>query len=141
MPIRVLSLFSLLLLGAVPGAQAAQKHCLPYGPIKVTLSGTLERARAAPHDHASAAPGDGAATREEVLVLPARLCVAPSADGRMAGHDEVRRLRLALSADQAAHLGEEGAGQIVRVTGMLSQVAAGEGEPALRLTVVGVDSD
>jgi hypothetical protein len=50
----------------------------------------------------------------------------------------VHRLRLALSKDQAAHLQEEGGGQIVRVTGMLSEVAQGK---ELLLTVVGVDSD
>ncbi|UYB52454.1 hypothetical protein OCJ37_00325 [Xanthomonas sp. AM6] len=136
MSLRTVFLLACLSLGAAPLAQA-QKHCLPYGPIQVTLSGKLERRAGAASAGGAAAVEDG----NQVLVLPKALCVAASADGRMAGHDDVRRLRLALTADQAAHLGEEGAGQIVRVTGALSEAAAAEGEPALRLTVVGVDSD
>ncbi|WP_369978084.1 hypothetical protein [Xanthomonas bundabergensis] len=128
MSLRTVFLFACLSLGAAPLAQA-QMHCLPYGPIKVTLSGKLER-------HAAAADPAG-----EVLLLPTPVCVAASPAGQAPRHDDVRRLRLALSKDQAAHLEEEGAGQIVRVTGMLSEVAQGEGAPPLLLTVVGVDSD
>jgi hypothetical protein len=128
MSLRTVFLFACLSLGAAPLAQA-QTHCLPYGPIKVTLSGKLER-------HAAAADPAG-----EVLVLPAPVCVAASPAGQASRHDGVRRLRLVLSKDQAAHLQEEGVGQIVRVTGMLSEAAQGEGAPPLRLTVVGVDSD
>lgn len=130
MSIRMLSLLLLLLssMAAAPVARAAQPHCLPYGPIKVTLSGKLER-------HAAADPGG------EVLALPTPVCVAASPAGQAPRHDAVRRLRLALSKEQAAHLEEEGAGQIVRVTGMLSEAAQGEGSPPLLLTVVGIDSD
>ncbi|QNH14952.1 hypothetical protein HEP74_00065 [Xanthomonas sp. SS] len=136
MSLRTLFLFACLSLGAAPLAQA-QPHCLPYGPIKVTLSGKLERhVKAAPASAAAAADADG-----EVLMLPTPVCVAASAAGRAPRHDDVRRLRLALSKQQAAHLEEEGAGQIVRVTGMLSEVAAGQEAPALLLTVVGIDSD
>jgi hypothetical protein len=136
MSLRTVSLLACLLFGAAPLAQA-QKHCLPYGPIKVTLSGKLERrAGAAPVGAAAAA--DGAS---EVLMLPTPVCVAASPAGQAPRHEDVRRLRLALSKDQAVHLEEEGAGQIVRFTGMLSEVAAGEGSPNLRLTVIGIDSD
>ncbi|CTP89495.1 hypothetical protein A6R71_15645 [Xanthomonas translucens pv. arrhenatheri] len=136
MSLRTVFLFACLSLGAAPLAQA-QKHCLPYGPIKVTLSGKLERrAGAAPVGAAAAA--DGAS---EVLMLPTPVCVAASPAGQAPRHEVVRRLRLALSKDQAVHLEEEGAGQIVRVTGMLSEVVAGEGSPNLRLTVIGIDSD
>jgi len=128
MSLRTVSLLACLLLGAVPSAQA-QKHCLPYGPIKVTLSGKLER-------HSAAADSAG-----EVLALPTPVCVASSPAGDAPRHDAVRRLRLALSKEQSAHLEEEGAGQIVRVTGMLSEVAGGEGTPNLQLTVIGIDSD
>ncbi len=137
MPIRMLPLLLLSSMAAVPIAQAAQPHCLPYGPIKVTLSGKLER-------HAGAVPADAAAAADagsEVLVLPTPVCVAASPAGQAPRHDAVRRLRLALSKDQAGHLEEEGAGQIVRVTGMLSEVAEGKGSARLLLTVVGVDSD
>jgi hypothetical protein len=126
MPIRMLPLLLLSSLAAAPIAQAAQKHCLPYGPIKVTLSGKLERPTGAVE------PGS------QVLMLPTPVCVAASPAGQAPRHDDVHRLRLALSKDQAAHLEEEGAGQIVRVTGMLSEVAQGK---ELLLTVVGVDSD
>lgn len=132
MSLRTVFLFACLSLGVAPLAQA-QKHCLPYGPIKVTLSGKLERPAAAA---AAAAEGAG-----EVLVLPAPVCVAASPAGQAPCYDAVRRLRLALSRDQAAHLEEEGAGQIVRVTGTLSETAKGQDTPPLLLTVVGVDSD
>ncbi len=136
MSLRAVFLFACLSLGATPLAQA-QRHCLPYGPIKVTLSGKLERhAVVVPAGSATAAGADG-----EVLVLPTPVCVAASPAEQASRHDAVRRLRLALSKDQAAHLEEEGAGQIVRVTGTLSVLAQGEGAPPLLLTVVGVDSD
>ncbi|MEE7565150.1 hypothetical protein HH297_00440, partial [Xanthomonas sp. Kuri4-3] len=38
-------LLALLALGVAPTAQAA-KHCLPYAPLRISLSGTLERAAA-----------------------------------------------------------------------------------------------
>ncbi|KLD74859.1 hypothetical protein FZ025_08105 [Xanthomonas hyacinthi] len=136
MSLRTVFLLACLLLGAAPLAQA-QQHCLPYGPIKVTLSGKLER-------HARAAPAGAVAAVEgasEVLLLPTPVCVAASPAAQAPRHEEMRRLRLALSKEQAAHLEEEGAGQIVRVTGMLSEVAGGEGSPGLLLTVVGIDSD
>ena len=132
MLIRILPLLLLSSLAAAPLAQA-QKHCLPYGPIKVTLSGKLERPTVAA---VAAVEGTG-----EVLALPAPVCVAASPSGQAPRHENVRRLRLALSRDQAAHLEEEGAGQIVRVTGTLSEAAQGQDAPPLLLTVVAVDSD
>ncbi|MBB5877617.1 hypothetical protein [Xanthomonas sp. 3498] len=143
MPIRTLSLFPLLLIGIAPVLMAAPKHCLPYGPTQVTLSGTLAPSSvepAAPHAHTHADAG-AAATQEEVLILPQTLCVAASADGRQPRHEQVRQLRLAVTADQAAHLREEGAGQVVRVTGRLAHAPAGPDAPPLRLSVLGVDSD
>ncbi|WP_369915188.1 hypothetical protein AB8810_00415 [Xanthomonas sp. NCPPB 3005] len=134
MSLRTVFLFACLSLGAAPLAQA---HCLPYGPIKVTLSGKLE-------PHAKAAPASEAAAADaasEVLVLPTPVCVAASPAGQAPRHDAVRRLRLAVTKDQAAHLEEEGAGQIVRVTGMLSEVAGSGDSPSLLLTVIGIDSD
>ncbi|MCC4596230.1 hypothetical protein NRY95_00330 [Xanthomonas campestris pv. phormiicola] len=134
MSLRTVFLFACLSLGAAPLAQA-QPHCLPYGPIKVTLSGKLER-------HAGAEPAGAAADAgSEVLMLPAPVCVAATPAGQAPRHEDVRRLRLAVTKDQAAHLEEEGAGQIVRVTGMLSEVAGSEGSPNLLLTVIGIDSD
>ncbi|QDI05197.1 hypothetical protein [Xanthomonas cerealis] len=136
MSLRTVSLLAWLLFGAAPLARA-QKHCLPYGPINVTLSGKLERhATTAPASETAAADAGG-----EVLMLPTPVCVAASPSGPAPPHEDVRRLRLALSKDQAAHLEEEGAGQIVRVTGMLSEAAGGEDSPNLRLTVIGIDSD
>ena len=136
MSLRTLFLFACLSLGAAPLAQA-QPHCLPYGPIKVTLSGKLEpHAKPATASASAAADADG-----EVLMLPTPVCVAASPAGQAPRHEDVRRLRLVLSKEQAAHLEEEGVGQIVRVTGMLSEAAAGQGAPALLLTVVGIDSD
>ncbi|AJC47646.1 hypothetical protein [Xanthomonas sacchari] len=146
MPIRTLSLFPLLLIGIAPALRAAPKHCLPYGPTQVTLSGTLAPpstetvAPTVPQAHAHADAGT-AATREEVLILPQPLCVAASADGRQPRHEQVRQLRLAVTADQAAHLREEGDGQVVRVTGRLAHAPAGADAPPLRLSVLGVDSD
>jgi hypothetical protein len=128
MSLRTVFLLACLSLGATPLAQA---HCLPYGPIKVTLSGKLER-------HAGAVPADA---DSEVLVLPTPVCVAASPAGQAPRHDAVRRLRLAVTKDQAVHLEEEGAGQIVRVTGMLSEVAGSDDSPNLLLTVIGIDSD
>jgi len=136
MSLRTVFLFACLSLGAAPLAQA-QPHCLPYGPIKVTLSGKLEpHAKPATASASAAADADG-----EVLMLPTPVCVAASPAGQAPRHEDVRRLRLVLSKEQAAHLEEEGVGQIVRVTGMLSEAAAGQGAPALLLTVVGIDSD
>ncbi|WP_254459745.1 hypothetical protein [Xanthomonas sacchari] len=146
MPIRSLSLFPLLLIGTAPELMAAPRHCLPYGPTQVTLSGTLAPSSTdtasptAPHSHTHADAG-AAATQEEVLILPQPLCVAASADGQQPRHEQVRRLRLAVTADQAAHLREEGAGQVVRVTGTLAHAPTGPDAPPLRLTVLGVDSD
>ncbi|MBB6368559.1 hypothetical protein FHR56_003738 [Xanthomonas sacchari] len=146
MPIRSLSLFPLLLLGTVPEVMAAPKHCLPYGPTQVTLSGILapsstgNAAPTAPHAHTHIDAG-AAATQEEVLILPQPVCVAASADGRQPRHEQVRRLRLAVTADQAAHLREEGTGQVVRVTGTLAHAPTGSDAPPLRLSVLGVDSD
>ncbi|XQA65107.1 hypothetical protein ACM9XC_16960 [Xanthomonas sacchari] len=148
MPIRTLSLFPLLLIGTSPELMAAPRHCLPYGPTQVTLSGILApsptdaAAPAVPHTHAhpDAAAG-AAATQEEVLILPQPLCVAASADGRQPRHEQVRQLRLAVTADQAAHLREEGVGQVVRVTGTLAHAPIGPDAPPLRLSVLGVDSD
>ncbi|NIJ73948.1 hypothetical protein [Xanthomonas sp. F4] len=143
MPIRTLSLFPLLSIGIAPALMAAPKHCLPYGPTQVTLSGTLAPSSvepAAPHAHTHADAG-AAATQEEVLILPQPLCVAASADGRQPRHAQVRQLRLAVTADQAAHLREEGTGQVVRVTGRLAHAPAGPDAPPLRLSVLGVDSD
>ncbi|QNH19187.1 hypothetical protein HEP73_00073 [Xanthomonas sp. GW] len=137
MSIRMLPLLLLSSLAAAPIARAAQPHCLPYGPIKVTLSGKLEpHIKGAPVSEAAAGDAGG-----EVLALPTPVCVAASPAGQAPRHEDVRRLRLALSKQQAAHLEEEGAGQIVRVTGMLSEAAAGQEAPALLLTVVGIDSD
>lgn len=150
MPIRTLSLFPLLLIGTSPEVMAASKHCLPYGPTQVTLSGTLApsptdtAAPTSPHTHAhpdAVAAAGAAATQEEVLILPQPLCVAASADGRQPRHEQVRQLRLAVTADQAAHLREEGTGQVVRVTGRLAHAPAGPDAPPLRLSVLGVDSD
>ncbi|MDV0440454.1 hypothetical protein [Xanthomonas sacchari] len=146
MPSRTLSLFPLLLIGTAPTLMAAPKHCLPYGPTQVTLSGTLapsppeSAAPTAPHAHAHA-DAAAAATQEEVLILPQPLCVAASADGHQPRHEQVRQLRLAVTADQAAHLREEGSGQVVRVTGRLAHAPAGPDAPPLRLSVLGVDSD
>ncbi|MEL4893086.1 hypothetical protein PQU63_11090 [Xanthomonas protegens] len=148
MPIRTLSLFPLLLIGTSPELMAAPKHCLPYGPTQVTLSGTLAPSPTdaavptAPHTHAhpDAAAG-AAATQEEILILPQPLCVAASADGRQPRHEQVRQLRLAVTADQAAHLREEGVGQVVRVTGTLAHAPTTPDAPPLRLSVLGVDSD
>ncbi|MBB4128774.1 hypothetical protein GGR77_004105 [Xanthomonas translucens] len=128
MSLRTVFLFACLSLGAAPLAQA-QPHCLPQGPIKVTLSGKLERPTSAP-----AAPE----SERQILVLPRPVCVAASPAAPAPRHDAVRRLRLELSQDQAAHLQEEGVGQIVRVTGTLS---AAEGDVPPLLTVVGIDSD
>lgn len=148
MPIRTLSLFPLLLIGTSPEVMAAPRHCLPYGPTQVTLSGTLapspneNAAPTAPHTHTHTdATAGTAATQEEVLILPQPLCVAASADGRQPRHEQVRRLRLVVTVDQAAHLREEGAGQVVRVTGTLAHAPAGPDAPPLRLSVLGVDSD
>ncbi|MBN6104743.1 hypothetical protein JR064_21500 [Xanthomonas sp. CFBP 8703] len=138
MSIRMLPLLLLWSsLAAAPIARAAQPHCLPYGPIKVTLSGKLEpHAKTAPASEAVAADADS-----EVLVLPKPVCVAATPAGQAPRHDAVRRLRLAVTKDQAAHLEEEGAGQIVRVTGMLSEVAGSDDSPNLLLTAIGIDSD
>ncbi|MBB5886352.1 hypothetical protein DYQ93_20180 [Xanthomonas sp. LMG 8992] len=148
MPIRTLSLFPLLLIGTSPEVMAASKHCLPYGPTQVTLSGILAppstdtATPTAPHTHTQGgAAGGAAATQEEVLILPQPLCVAASADGRQPRHEQVRQLRLAVTADQAAHLREEGTSQVVRVTGRLAHAPAGPDAPPLRLSVLGVDSD
>lgn len=146
MPSRTLSLFPLLLIGIAPALMAAPRHCLPYGPTQVTLSGTLApsptepAAPTAPHAHTHA-DAAAAATQEEVLILPQPLCVAASADGHQPRHEQVRQLRLAVTADQAAHLREEGSGQVVRVTGRLAHAPAGPDAPPLRLSVLGVDSD
>lgn len=132
MLIRMLPLLLLSSLAAAPIARAGQPHCLPQGPIKVTLSGKLERSTSAP-----AAPE----TERQILVLPRPVCVAASPAAQAPRHDAVRRLRLGLSQDQAAHLQEEGVGQIVRVTGTLSETQAAEGDVPPLLTVVGIDSD
>jgi len=131
MSLRTVFLFACLSLSAAPLVQA-QPHCLPQGPIKVTLSGKLERPTSAP-----------AATEPErqILVLPRPVCVAASPAAQGPRRDAVRRLRLGLSQDQATHLQEEGAGQIVRVTGTLSEPQAAEGDVPPLLTVIGIDSD
>jgi hypothetical protein len=131
MSLRIPFLLVCLSSGAVPFAQA-QTHCLPQGPIKITLSGKLERPPQAP---ATPEPGS------RILVLPRPVCVAASPAGQAPRHEAVRRLRLGVSKDQAAHLEEEGAGQIVRVTGTLSETAAAQGDVPLLLTVTGIDSD
>lgn len=132
MLIRIPQLLLLSSLAAAPIALAAQPHCLPQGPFKVTLSGKLERPTSAP----AAAESGG-----RILVLPRPVCVAASSAGQARRHEGVRRLRLGVSKDQAAHLEEEGTGQIVRVTGTLSETAAAPGDVPLLLTVVGIDSD
>lgn len=131
MSLRIPFLLACLPLGAAPLVQA-QPHCLPQGPLKVTLSGKLERAVSTP-----TAPEPGG----HILVLPRPVCVAASPAGQAPRHEAVRRLHLGLSKDQAAHLEEEGAGQIVRVTGTLAETAAAQGDVPLLLTVVGIDSD
>ncbi|MEE7558567.1 hypothetical protein HH299_01545, partial [Xanthomonas sp. Kuri4-2] len=98
-------LLALLALGVAPTAQAA-KHCLPYAPLRISLSGTLERA-AAPASLAVQPPAGADPLATYTLRLPAPVCVAVSADGQSAAHDNVRVLALGLTPAQAAHLGED----------------------------------
>ena len=73
MSLRSVSLLACLLLGAAPLLAQAQKHCLPYGPMKVTLFSKLER-----HAVDAAAVAEGAS---KVLALPTPVCVAASSAG------------------------------------------------------------
>lgn len=121
-------------------APAMARSCLPYGPLKVTLSGTLER-RTFP----------GAPNFEDVkqgdrpesgyyLQLPSAMCVAASAKTGQAAHDAVRELQLVLDRAQYAHLAGE-MGDTVRLTGTLSEASTGHQHAPVLLQVEAIDGD
>lgn len=135
-------LLSLLLAPAVMAAPApvAARSCLPYGPLKVSLSGTLERKTfpGAP-GFEDVKQGDEAETGY-YLRLPSPVCVAASARTEEAGHADLRELQLVLDRAQYAHLAGE-MGQTVRLTGTLLEASTGHHHTPVLLKVDAIDGD
>lgn len=131
----------LLLAAAVIAAPmpALARACLPYGPLKVTLSGTLES------ETSSAAPNFADMNRGDPpdagysLRLPSPMCVAASKQTDQPAHAEIRELQLLLDRAQSAHLADE-LGKTVRLTGTLSEGSSGD-RHTLRLRVDAIDGD
>ncbi len=124
------------LLSAIAPATAA-RSCLPYGPLEIALSGTLQ---SRPQPHAPEAEDVAAGDAPETgyyLQLPSAMCVAAATgqDGRR--HDNVRELQLVLDAGQHAHLRQE-RGHTVRLTGILLE---GRDRTTVRLQVRAIDAD
>jgi hypothetical protein len=136
------SLLPLLLATAVLTAPspALARSCLPYGPLKVTLSGTLER-KSLPDAPSVADTKSGDPTASAFyLKLPSSLCVAASVNTQQAAHAEVRELQLVLDPAQSAHLSGE-MHETVRLTGTLSERTTGAQSTLLLLRVEAIDGD
>lgn len=119
---------------------ALARSCLPYGPLKVTLSGTLERKTfpGAP-DFEDVKQGDQPETGY-YLRLPSAMCVAASAKTQQQAHDGVGELQLVLDQAQYAHLASE-IGQTVRLTGTLLEASTGHHHAPVLLKVDAIDGD